>query len=80
MTPAEVGRLTDEMIQLSVRLGETAGLLVVAVQYAWLDSWVQSCRQATEDIEATLERQARTNRLVRQGVPLKAATRSLRLV
>jgi hypothetical protein len=80
MTPAEIGHLTDETIRLSVRLGETMGLLTIAMQYAWLDSWVQGCRQATAGIEETLERQARTTRLVRQGVPFQAAARGLRLV
>jgi hypothetical protein len=55
MTPAEIGHLTDETIRLSVRLGETMGLLTIAMQYAWLDSWVQGCRQATAGIEETLE-------------------------
>jgi hypothetical protein len=80
MTHAEIGRLTDETIRLSVRLGGTAGLLMVAMQYAWLDGWVQGCRQATAGVEEMLEQQARTNRLVRQGVPIKAAARGLHLV
>jgi hypothetical protein len=80
LTPGEIGRLTDETIRLSVQLGETTGLLLIAVQYAWLDGWVQGCRQATAGVEEMLEREARTNRLVRQGVPFKAAARGLRLV
>lgn len=50
------------------------------MQYAWLDGWVQSYSQATTGIEEMLERQARTNRLIRRGVPLNAAARGLRLV
>ena len=54
VTPAEIGRLTDETIRLSVRLGETAGLLVVAMQYVWLDGWVLGRRQATAGVEEML--------------------------
>jgi hypothetical protein len=80
MTPGEIGRLTDEMIRLCLRLGETASLLIIAMQYAWLDAWVQGCHQAALGTKEMQERQARTSRLVRQGVPPDVAARGLLLV
>jgi hypothetical protein len=80
MIYGEVGRLTDEAFRQSVRLAETMTLLAVAVQYAWLDGWARAYRQATDDLGAALEREARRSRLIRQGVPPVVAGRGLHLV
>lgn len=44
MMYGEVGRLMDETIRLSIRQAENAALLAVAVQYAWLDLYLEGYR------------------------------------
>jgi hypothetical protein len=76
----EVARLADETIRLSARLAEHTMLLAVAIQYASMSAWVNGYRQAQADLDARLERQERTERLIRRGVPPEAAARGLRVL
>ena len=76
----EVGRLADEATWLSIRMAENAMLLAMATSYAWIDSWYRGYWQAGDELRAHMERQARTSRLMRRGVPAAAAARGLRIL
>lgn len=76
----EVGRLVDEAIRLNVRTAENAVLLTVAMNYAWAATWCGVYQWAGGAMRAHMESRARTNRLIRQGVPVAAAARGLRVV
>ena len=80
MIYGEVGRRSGEMVHLSLRLTETAALLTVALQYAWLDAWVWGYRQTGAGFAERAEQRARTDRLIRRGVSPAVAARGLRLV
>lgn len=57
----------------SVRLG-------LAAQMAWLDLWVLPALRVQSDLRALRERQARTARLVRRGIPEPLARQDLRVL
>lgn len=56
-----------------VRLG-------LAAQMAWLDLWVPQALQASADFRAWQAQQARTERLIRRGVPEQLAREGLRVL
>ena len=80
MMYAEVGRLADETIQLSVRLAENTVLLTVAAHYAWMETWLSEYRQTEAIVSAHLKQQARTNRLIQRGIPAALAAQGLRVL
>lgn len=80
MIDGEIGRLLDESLRLSLRQAEIAVLLVTAVQYAWLDLYLEGYRAVGTALSAELDQQARTRRLIRRGVSPAAAARELRIV
>lgn len=77
---SEIGRLADEAIQLQVRIAEDAVLLTAAMSCAWVGSWLNVYRPASDAMRARMDSRARTDRLIRRGVPAAAAARGLRIV
>lgn len=55
-------------------------LLVFEAQMAWLDLWARPVLLASADLRASQDRQARTARLVRRGIPESLARRALRVL
>lgn len=54
--------------------------LALEVQMAWLDLWVLPALQVSADFRASQDRQARTARLVRRGIPESLARQGLRVL
>lgn len=61
--------LADELVRYTL-----------AAQMAWLDLWVRPFLQASAEMDARHERQARTARLMRRGVPELQARAGLHLL
>ena len=80
MMYGEVGRLADEAIRLSIRQAENAALLAVAIQYVWLDLYLESYRVTGAAMHAKLGQQARTRRLIQRGVSPIIAAQELHIV
>ena len=80
MMYGEVGRLSGETIRLGTRLTENTVLLAVAMQYAWMEAWVDGYGQTRAAFDAHREQQARTRRLIQRGVPAADAARGLRVL
>ncbi|MBA9063537.1 MULTISPECIES: hypothetical protein [Methylobacterium] len=80
MMYGEVGRLADEGLRLSLRQAENAALLVMAMQYAWAELWLEGYRAAGAALSAERDQRARTRRLIRRGVSPAAAAQALHIV
>jgi hypothetical protein len=55
-------------------------LLALEAQMAWLDLWARPVLLASADFRASQDRQARTARLVRRGIPESLARQGLRVL
>ncbi|KQP61066.1 hypothetical protein [Methylobacterium sp. Leaf108] len=73
--------MPDRLVQQGLRvpqaqqdLAAQTVLLALAAQMAWLDLWVRPA------LPEQLERQARTARLVRRGIPEPLARQALRVL
>lgn len=80
MIEREIGQLADESLRLGLRQAELAALLATAVQYAWLDLWLEGYRAMARTWNAASNQRARTRRLIQRGVPPAEATRALHIV
>lgn len=80
MIYTEVGRLADESLRLGLRQAETAVLLGVAMQWAWLEMYRGGYDAAAAALDAGRDQRARTRRLIRRGVAPAAAARTLHVV
>lgn len=69
-------RVQSDLLALSGQLV----LLGLAAQTAWLDLWARPGLQASADLKAQQERQARVDRLVRRGIPAPLARQGLRVL
>lgn len=55
-------------------------LLTLGAQMAWLDLWARPFLRASAEMQAWQERQARTARLMRRGIPGPVAREGLHLL
>lgn len=74
------GRQALQVQQAALDLWDQWVRLGLAAQMAWLDLWVPPALQASAEFRAWQARQARTERLVRRGVPEPLARRGLRVL
>lgn len=63
-----------------LELLDQSALLALVAHRAWLDLWVLPALQASEDLKAQWDQQARVARLVRRGVPAQQARQGLRVL
>ncbi|WP_331296807.1 hypothetical protein [Methylobacterium hispanicum] len=66
--------------QAAQDLWDQSARLALAAQMVWLDLWVRPALQVQSDFRDLQERQARTARLVRRGVPASLARQGLRVL
>ncbi len=73
---AQALRVQDAALILTDELA----LFTLGAQMAWLDFWARPFLQASAEMQAWQERQARTARLMRRGVPGPVARKGLHLL
>lgn len=61
-------------------LADECVLLSLGTQMAWLDLWMRPLLQASAEMQVWQERQARTARLMRRGIPGPVAREGLHLL
>lgn len=68
------------VLQAQQVLAVETARLALAAQMVWWDLWVRPALQASAESKVSQDRQARTARLVRRGIPAQLARQGLRVV